>query len=345
MMRIGVLGGGLQGRVIAEDLANGFEVTIADLREVDVPGVKSVCADLSDREVLVSFMKGQDLIVGALPARLGFQAAQAAVQAEKNYIDIAFYEEDPAPLHDAAREAGVAIVPDCGLAPGISNLIVGRELARGTPDEIHIKVGGFAEDPSEPYGYAVTWSVDDLLDEYTRPARIIADGKVVSVPVLSGRKCFSVEGVGEIEEFFTDGLRTLLKSGVKEMTEKTLRWPGHIDQVKPLLEKGTLVKELRAKCGSQRDIVVFRVDIVRDGQTERYGFVQRSSEGLTAMARTTALTCASVARWAASSGIGQVGVVPPEKIGRDLEAFESIVELLRKKGIEIVHEEVVVGVE
>jgi len=344
-MRIGILGGGLQGRVIAEDLAVDFDVTIADLREVTVAGAKSLSLDLSDSELMVSFMKEQDLVVGALPARLGFQAAKAAVEAKKNYIDIAFYEEDPAPLHEAACEAGIAIVPDCGLAPGISNLIVGRELDKGLPDEIHIKVGGFAEDPAEPYGYAITWSPEDLLDEYTRPARILSGGKVVSVPVLSGRQKLPVDGVGEIEEFFTDGLRTLLDCGVREMTEKTLRWPGHIDQIQPLLENGTLVEELRENCSGKRDIVVFRVDVVRDGQTERYGFVQRASDGLSAMARTTALTCASVARWAANDGIGKTGVLPLEKIGGDEKVFESIVHLLASKGIKIIHEEVAVGVE
>ncbi len=344
MMRIGILGGGLQGRVIAADLAGDFEVTIADLQEVSVEGTSSRKMDLSNRESLLAFMGEQDLVVGALPARLGYQAAGSAVEAKKNYIDIAFYEEDPAPLNEAAQAAGIAIVPDCGLAPGISNLIVGRELAKGTPGEIHIKVGGFAEDPAEPYGYAVTWSIDDLLDEYTRPARIIRDGAEQVVPALSGRKRFQVEGVGEIEEFFTDGLRTLLNSGVREMTEKTLRWPGHIDQVIPLVREGTLVEELRTKCTSKRDIVVFRVEIIRDGQMERYGFVQRASGGLTAMARTTALTCASVARWAATSGIGQSGVVPPEIIGRDPAAFDAILELLREKGIEITHEKAASGV-
>ncbi len=344
-MKIGVLGGGLQGRVIAGDLADDFNVTVADLRDARVPGVKNVRMDLSDRDALLSFMKEQALVVGALPARLGFRAAQAAVRAKKNYIDIAFYEEDPAPLDEAAREAGIAIVPDCGLAPGISNLVVGHELAEGTPDEIHIKVGGFAENPAEPYGYAVTWSVDDLLDEYTRPARILSGGREVSLPALSGRKRFEVEGVGEIEEFFTDGLRTLLSCGVPEMTEKTLRWPGHVDEVKPLIEKGTLVEELRTKCAGKRDIVVFRVDVVRGGQTTRYGFVQRASGGLSAMARTTALTCASFTRWAATNGIGRAGVVPLEKIGRDRAAFDAIVRLLREKGIEIVHEGVASGVE
>ena len=344
-MRIGVLGGGLQGRVIAEDLAIDFEVTIADLREVDLAGTKSLCIDLSDSEAMISFMKEQDLIVGALPARLGFQAAKAAVVAKKNYIDIAFYEEDPAPLHEAACEAGIAIVPDCGLAPGISNLIVGRELEKGLPDEIHIKVGGFSEDPADPYGYAITWSPDDLLDEYTRPARILSGGKVVSVPVLSGRKKIHVDGVGEIEEFFTDGLRTLLSCGVGEMTEKTLRWPGHLDQIQPLLENGTLVEELRKNCSGKRDLVVFRVDVIREGHRERYGFMQRASDGLSAMARTTALTCASVARWAATSGVGKTGVLPLEKIGGDEKVFETIVHLLGTKGIKIIHEEVPVSVQ
>ena len=169
-------------------------------------------------------------------------------------------------------------------------------------------------------------------------------GKRFPYPFFPVGRSFKWKGFWEIEEFFTDGLRTLLDCGVREMTEKTLRWPGHLDLIEPLLEKGTLVEELRKHCSGRRDLVVFRVDVIREEQTERYGFVQRASDGLSAMARTTALTCASVARWAAKDGIGKTGVLPLEKIGGDEKVFASIVQLLGTKGINIVHEEVPVGV-
>src|SRR5437899_1427719 len=150
MARILVLGGGRQGRVIASDLTRHAEVSVADVRPVALAGVKWIEADLSSRDALVRAIRDHDLAVGALPSKLGYRAAQAAIEAKRSYVDIAFYAEDPAPLHREAQKAGVAILPDCGLAPGISNLIVGQALARGKPDELHIQVGGVAADPKRP---------------------------------------------------------------------------------------------------------------------------------------------------------------------------------------------------
>lgn len=335
MKKIVVLGGGRQGRVIAADLAKHAKVSVADVRRVDVPGATPIEADLSDPEALVRVIREHDLAVGALPSKLGYAAARAAVDARRNYVDIAFYAEDPAPLHRDAKKAGVAVMPDCGLAPGISNLVVGRALARGTPDEIHIQVGGVAADPTRPYGYVVTWSLDDLLEEYTRPARIVRGGKVVTLPVFSENVRIQVDGVGEMESFLTDGLRTLLDCGVREMTEKTLRWPGHVDAIRPLVAKGRLVEELRAKCSEGDDLVVLLIDVVRGGKREEVRLVDRAQGGLTAMARTTALTCAAFARWAADGGVRETGVVPPERIGRDEKSVRFVLDALAAHGMRI----------
>lgn len=335
MAKILVLGGGRQGRVIAGDLAKHETVTVADVRKVDVPGATCVEADLADANALVKLIAAHDLAVGALPSKLGYQAARAAIEAKRSYVDIAFYAEDPAPLHRDAQKAGVAILPDCGLAPGISNLLVGRALAQGTPDEIHIQVGGVAADPKRPYGYVITWSVEDLLEEYTRPARIVRGGKAVTVPVFSELARVKVEGVGELESFLTDGLRTLLDCGVKEMTEKTMRWPGHVEAIQPLLKQGTLVPEFREKCSQGDDLVVLLIDIVRGKNRESIRMVDRARGGLSAMARTTALTCATFARWAAQGKILETGVVPPEIVGRDERATTFILEGLKSHGIEL----------
>src|SRR5437660_12556228 len=256
MARIIILGGGRQGRIIANDLTGDHDVTVTDVATVNLPGVRSIQRDLSRPLELVGTLHEYDVVVGALPGRLGFAAAQAAVKAKRHYVDLSYYIEDAAQLHGAAQAAGVAIVPDCGLAPGLSNLIAGRALATRRPKEINIQVGGFAADPKKPYGYVITWSPEDLLDESLRPARIIRDGKVVEVPALSGLEIVNIPGVGDVEAFFTDGLRTLLSEALSEaappvgvprirnMTEKTLRWPGHVAAVKPLIANRTLVKEL-----------------------------------------------------------------------------------------------------
>ncbi len=337
MARILVLGGGRQGRIIANDLSDEHDVVVADVAKVELPGVRTMQRDLSRPMELVGTMHEFDMVVGALPARLGFAAAQAAIKAKRHYVDLSYYVEDAAQLHAPALAAGVAIMPDCGVAPGLSNLIAGRALATRKPTEINIQVGGFAADAKKPYGYVITWSPEDLLDEYLRPACIIRDGKVAEEPALSGLETIKIPGVGDFEAFYTDGLRTLLSEAhprigtprVKNMTEKTLRWPGHVEAVKPLLANGTLVKELQDKCTQGDDIVVFRVQVDKDVVV----MVDRAKDGLSAMARTTALTCAAFARWVATGRMQYAGVVPPEKLAQDHAAYQFILDTIRVRGI------------
>src|SRR5438477_10212008 len=198
MAGIIVVHGGRQGRILADDHTGVHAATVAGVAPVDLPGVRSIQRDLSRALELVGTLHEYDLVVGALPGRLGLAAAQAAVKAKRHYVDLSYYIEDAVQLHGAALAAGVAIVPDCGLAPGLSNLIAGRALATRKPKEINIQVGGFADDPKKPYGYVITWSPEDLLDEYVRPARIIRDGKVVEVPALSGLEIIKIPGVGDV---------------------------------------------------------------------------------------------------------------------------------------------------
>ncbi len=332
MARIVVLGGGRQGRVIAADLAGEHAITVADMAPRPLLGVRAHQIDVADGAALTMFLTGFDLAVGALPARLGFAAARAAVRAGRSYVDVAFYAEDARALDAEARAKGVAVLPDCGLAPGLSNLIVGRALAAKPRRRIAIYVGGVAADQGRPYGYVATWSLPDLVDEYTRPARIIQDGKVISVPALTGLETITFAGVGKMEAFFTDGLRTLLSvEGVGEMIEKTVRWPGHLAAVRPLLATGTLAQEIENKCGQGDDLVVMRIDV--DGQ--EVTLVHRAQDGLSAMSRTTALTTAAFARYAVSGKLTARGVVPPEAIGSDPEAYRFILRDLDRHGIRL----------
>lgn len=327
--RIVVLGGGRQGRVVATELASDYDVTVADVRPLTLNGVTCREVDLADPAAIERTVAESDLAVGALPAELGYAAARASIAARRPYVDVAFYPEDAATLHEDAKAAGVAIMPDCGLAPGISNLLVGRALAVRKPRELHIQVGGVAAEPSRPFGYVVTWSLDDLVDEYRRPARIRRGGKVVALPAMSEIEPINIPGVGVLEAFLTDGLRTLLECDVPEMTEKTMRWPGHIAAIRPLLEEGTLRRRLETECREGADLVAFRVQV--DGEVVT--MVDRPRDGLSAMARTTALTCAAFARLAAEGGVSERGVVPPERIGRDPKAYRFVLDAIAKHGI------------
>jgi lysine 6-dehydrogenase len=238
----------------------------------------------------------------------------------------------------------VAIVPDCGLAPGISNLIAGRAVADGPVDSIVIRVGGVAEDASRPYGYVVTWSLEDLLEEYTRPARIVVDGNPTTVPVFSGLERLHVDGVGELEAFFSDGLRTLIDTlpDVRNMSEMTLRWPGHAAAVRPLVAAGRFLEEFRERCivDLPQDLVVLRVDMRRGKTSQRVTLVSRHdpASGLTAMSRTTALTCSVVAQLVAEGGLKETGVLPLERVARDARCHRFVLDGLAARGVRPIHE-------
>lgn len=348
-MKILVLGGGAQGSVIAADLAVALPqaaIDVADLREprtIPRPNLRWREADCADAEALTEMLAGYDLAVGALPARLGFEAMRAAIAARRPLVDVSFCPQDPLVLDAEARRAATAIVPDAGLAPGLPNLLIGRAVAeRGVPEEVMIYVGGVALDMARPYGYVVTWSVEDVLEAYTRPARIVRDGRPVTVPALSGLERLRVEGAGEMEAFYTDGLRTLIDTvpGVRHMGEKTLRWPGHAESVRPLLAEGRLVEEFRARCvvAEPQDLVAMAVRMRWPGGhreevtlVNRYDAVTR----LTAMARTTALTTSVVAQLVAEGGLKRGGVLPLDLVAQDERAFRFVLAGLEARGVRL----------
>jgi saccharopine dehydrogenase-like NADP-dependent oxidoreductase len=347
-MNILVLGGGAQGRVIAADLARSLpdsRITVADVRRPELaslPNLGWIEADCSDATAAARLMSGHDLVVGALPSRHGLATMHAAIEAGRHLVDVSFSAENPLALDAAARGAGIAIIPDCGLAPGLSNLLIGRAVAlRGMPDDVLIMVGGVAQDASRPYGYCVTWSLDDLLEEYTRPARIVRGGERVTVPVFSALERVLIPGAGEMEAFYSDGLRTLMDTlpGVPDMGEKTLRWPGHAAAVQPLVAEGRLVGELRARCTltPPADLAAMLVRVRWRDRTDQAVLVDRydPATGMTAMARTTALTTAVTAQWLARGHRVEPGVQPLEHVARDGQAYAFVLEQMATRGVKV----------
>ena len=346
-----VLGGGAQGRVIAADLARSLPasaVTVVDVHRPELPALPNLAfveADLSSVTVAARLIAGCDLAVGALPSHLGYGGMQAAIEAKRPLVDVSFCAEDPLSLDAAARTAGIAILPDCGLAPGLSHLAVGHaagpSAASGTPDEVMIYVGGVAQDRTRPYGYVITWSLDDLEQEYLRPARIVEGGAPKTVPVFSGLETISIDGAGEMEAFYSDGLRTLIDTlpGVPRMGEKTLRWPGHVEAVRPLVDSGRFLAEFRARCTSDapHDLVAMLVCVRHGEREQRMTLVDRydAATRMTAMSRTTALTTSAVAQFAAAGGVRSRGVLPLERVGPDAIAYDFITGGLARHGIRL----------
>jgi lysine 6-dehydrogenase len=380
-MKVLIVGCGNIGSVAAEDLAKnvGCEVAVADNDEkraksvaerIGTNNVSWAKLDASDHSKLVGALKGFDLALGFLPGKLGYGLADASIAARTDLVDVSFMAENPLALNDKAVKAGVTIVPDCGLAPGISNFLVGHASSKLDKTQcVRIMVGGLPEKPVPPLGYVITWSPESLIDEYTRKARIVKGGKMMEAEVLSGLEEVDFPNVGKLEAFFTDGLRTLLYTmgDARDMWEKTLRYPGHAEKIRVLKDLGLfgetsmavegvrvsprklMVKLLAEKLWKPgiKDIVVLKVEVsgVENGIQTRYVYHLLDhcdrEHGVTAMARTTAYPASIVAQTILNGAVEEKGVVPPERLGMSEELFQLFCEGLKLRGVKI-SEEIIV---
>lgn len=375
-MRVLIIGCGRMGSVAAEDLSlrmDAADIVVADknlevaketVRKIGRSNVSWLQLDAANQKELVSSLKDFDLAMGFLPPKFGFRLVKACIQAGKSLVDVSYMPENPLVLHEKAVDANVTIVPSCGLAPGISNILVGHAVAElDKVERVYIWVGGLPEKPVPPLGYTITWSSESLIDEYTSKARIVKDGQIVEVEALSGLEEVDFPGIGRLEAFYTDGLRTLLYTvhGVDEMWEKTLRYPGHADKMMLLKDLGFFNSEgisvdgvslqprrLTARLFEKKlhkpgikDIVALKVEVygLKNGVKVRHTYTlidyYDEKSGVTAMARTTAYTASVVAQLILKRGIHLKGVVPPERLGVDKGIYQKIMAELEGRGIKV----------
>jgi len=369
--KILVLGGGMIGSAMAEDLQGrgGAAVTVADQREESLARVKSrsaagtLRADLSQPSVVREVVAPFDMVLGALPSALGLQTLEAVIDAGKNYVDISFMPEDALALDQRARDRGVTAVVDCGVAPGVSNMMVGQAAARlDACLSVEIYVGGLPVQRRWPFDYKAGFAPHDVIEEYTRPARYVEHGRVVVKEALSEPELIDFSGVGTLEAFNTDGLRTLLCTiDAPFMKEKTLRYPGHIELMRALRETGFFSKTAVQVAGQpvrpldltaavlfpkwtfeegEADLTVLRVMVEgRRGATrERHSWDLLDyfdpQSGLRSMSRTTAFPAAIVASLVANGGFVKPGVHPPEVLGAVPGLLDTVLNELRARGVE-----------
>jgi lysine 6-dehydrogenase len=369
-----VLGSGLIGSYIAADLAadSGLEVTVADVSR-DALGQAAtlskgkaavVCEDVSDPSTLRSLVSKFDLVVGALPSRFGFRALRECIEAGRPMVDISFMPEDALSLDALARDKGVAAIVDCGIAPGLSNLLAARAVARlDECDRLEILVGGVPRKPTEPFRYKAPFSLQDVLEEYTRPARIVAGGCVVDAEPLADSELIDFPTVGVLEATTTDGLRSLATTlSVPNLRERTLRHPGHYTLMRAMKSAGFLSKTPMQAGGvsiaprdltialleplwtylpGEEDVTVMRVfaEGQKRGRRARVQWdmvdVADRKTGTSSMARTTGLTCTTFVRLLAEGAIEQTGVLPPERFGHDADLTSRVLRDLAKRGIRV----------
>ncbi|WP_367227943.1 saccharopine dehydrogenase C-terminal domain-containing protein [Thermococcus sp.] len=350
-MKVLVLGAGNVGKAIAWDLKDEFDVYVADLSEERLKAVSGfatpVKLDASRFDKLVEAMKGFELVIGALPGRFGYSSIKAAIKARVDMVDVSFMPENPLELREEAENAQVTVIFDAGFAPGLSHILMGRiwnEL--DDMSEGYIYVGGLPKEPKPPLYYRITWSPKDLIEEYTRPARLIRNGELRAIDPLSEVKTVEIEGL-TFEAFPSDGLRSLLESvRVERLEEWTLRWPGHLGKMRVLKELGFFEPEHVDKTlevitplmtYESPDFSVLKVVGREAGREISYILLDEERE-FTSMARVTGYTASAIARLV-SEGSCIFGVIPPEILGMRIDTFERILDELGERGIKPRREE------
>jgi saccharopine dehydrogenase-like NADP-dependent oxidoreductase len=344
---------------MAHDLARDFRVTVADrspeaLARFKGSAIKTREADLADPAGVAGAVADADIVVGAVPGFMGFATAKAVLEAGKTLVDISFFDEDCYELDELAKDQGLIAIVDCGVAPGAGNIILGDTVrAWDRVDRFECLVGGLPLVRKWPYEYQAGFSPIDVLEEYTRPARYVTGGKVVTFPALSEPELVNFDALGTLEAFNTDGLRSLIKSfpQIPDMKEKTLRYPGHIELMRVLRETGFFRKEPISVKGVEVspldlttallfpmwqmkegdvDVTVLRITVegVKDGQPVKrvVDMVDRQDPvtGYTSMARTTGFTCTAAVRLVASGRFTRKGISPPEFIGLEAGAWDFV---------------------
>ena len=370
MANIIVLGGGMVGGAMAIDLAKQHSVTRADRDEMALqrlsqrcPGLTTSPLDVTDTEQLAGTLAPFDLVICAVPGFLGFQTLQQIIRAGKNVVDISFFPEDSLALDELARDHGVTAIVDCGVAPGMTNVLLGYYDQKLRISDYECLVGGLPKEKRWPFEYKAPFSPVDVIEEYTRPARYVENGEMVTMPALSDLEQVEFEEVGTLESFNSDGLRTLCFTmpHIPNMKEKTLRYPGHVDKIRILRETGFFDTDPVAMNGTQVTPLEFTSRILFDdwklGDTEeeftimKVSIKGRDAEGngrevtsilfdeydpqteTSSMARTTGYTATAAANMFLDGKFSGKGIFPPEKVGQAPGCCEYMLAYLAERGV------------
>ncbi|NOZ03492.1 MAG: saccharopine dehydrogenase [FCB group bacterium] len=367
MRKVILLGAGLVGKAIAIDLHKQYDVTVVDIAAKalnalnDLHKIKTIRADLSDSTAVKSIVKDFDIVIGAVPGHMGYKLVKNVITAGKDIVDISFFPEDPFTLDELAKKQNVTAVVDCGLAPGMGNLILGYHQGQMTVTSFKCLVGGLPVIREWPFEYKAVFSPLDVIEEYIRPARFVENGNIVIKEPLTDPELVYFDRVGTLEAWNTDGLRTLIRTmDIPDMIEKTLRYPGTIEYVKVLRESGFFsTKEIEINgypvrpldltgklltskwklSPGEEDLTVMRITITgsHKGEKKTYTYelfdrYDKTTRTLS-MARTTGYTCTAVAGLLLRGKIKRKGICPPEYVGSDPENFNFVLNYLRDRGV------------
>ena len=366
--KITVLGAGIVGKAIIHDLFEKYEVTAVDVDEKALQfcqkqyGINTVHRYLNNPQNIKEVVADADYVVSAVPGFMGYKTLEAVIESGKDVVDISFMQEDFIQLNEKAELNGVTAIADCGVAPGMPNIILGFHSHEMKVERFEYLVGGLPKERKFPFEYKAPFSPIDVLEEYFRPARLMEYGKLVTKPAMSDPEMVYFRPIGHLEAFNTDGLRSLLQtmSHIPHMKEKTLRYPGHIRMIEALKQSGffnrkeihvgdqtvkpldvtnqILMKEWELMPGEE-EFTLLRV--IMEGQTdkERSRFIYDMYDeydketGLTSMGRSTGFAATAVINLLDEKRFQYKGVFPPESLGKERECFPFLMSYMRDRGL------------
>jgi lysine 6-dehydrogenase len=377
-MNLLVLGAGLQGCACAYDLlqnASNSQVTLADVRPITLPKflagdwkgrLRTIQLDVADSAAVRTAFTGHAAVMSAIPYYYNGPMAKAAVECGSHFCDLGGNTDivlEQKKLHEQALSKGISVIPDCGLAPGMVNILAAEGIRRlDRAEKVKIFVGGLPQAPEPPLNYQIVYSLEGALDYYTTPSWVLRGGKPVQVDALSEVEPVEFPSpVGTLEAFHTGGgISTLpfaYDGKIETMEYKTLRYPGHVAIMRPIRELGLLANDPIDVKGKKvaprdmfiaavhpklhkpegRDLVALQVQVTGQklGKPARVTFrlidYYDAQHGISAMMRTTGYSLSITGQMQVDGRVTAKGVHTPD----EAMPFDAYVGELAKRGIRI----------
>ncbi len=368
MKKIIILGAGMVGKAMAIDLSKEYKVKSVDIDQESLSylsnnyGIETEALDVTNEELLFEAINDFDLVISAVPGFLGLQTIKNVIRNKKDLVDISFLPEGVLHLDDMAKEYGVTVIMDCGVAPGMPNIVAGYHNEIMKIENFEYMVGGLPKIRSFPFEYKAPFSPCDVIEEYTRPARYVENGKEIVKPAMSDTELIEFKEVGTLEAFNSDGLRSLIYTlnDIPNMKEKTLRYPGHIKMIQALKAAGFLDYEPMKLKGQEfipfeitseilfkawklnpedHEFTIMRIVLIgEENGTKKeiiYDLYDKYDpiEKISSMARTTGFTATAAADMILNNVFNEKGMFPPELVGKNPECYKYILKYLKERNI------------
>ena len=344
MYDIIALGCGLVGKFVVSKLSSlGYKIHVIDLViPSEIKENSKISCQEGDVFQIVNNLPEAKVILNLLPGSIGETIRPILISEGNDIIDLAFTETEPSVHHQHAVNNNCTLIWDVGIAPGLSNMIIKKECNTDSQiKDVSIKVGGNPAKPDNDWSYMAPFSPSDVIEEYTRPARIIENGKIKIVEPITDLHSINVSNFGMMEAFLTDGLRSLLDSRMaKNMREYTVRWPGHIQ--KWIASKDSLTDEELIESWkfdhTRNEFTWMEIKISYDEYQVIWEIVDKGLDGASSMARTTGLVTIACAMDLLESSTNEFkwfdcGVLAPENLG--IKSIDKVINYMRSEKVTI----------